>query len=137
MIVVVDANIIIMALMGSRATLVILTSQNHSFYTPSLVIKEIRKYKHLICAKAGHTFEEFEINLEALLQFLIVLEYIEYEEYTNKAEVAMGQRDIKDSDYLACALAVNADFIWTNDKDFATQNLVPHKTTKQLIDEGR
>lgn len=46
-------------------------------------------------------------------------------------------RDVQDADYLACALAIHADFIWTNDKDFLTQQIILTKTTQQFIDEGK
>ncbi len=37
--IVLDANIILVALMGSRATLTIITSQNHQFYVPRKIIE--------------------------------------------------------------------------------------------------
>lgn len=43
--IVLDANIIITALLGSRGKLNILTSQNHTFYAPKKIIDEIKKYK--------------------------------------------------------------------------------------------
>ena len=41
--IVLDANIIIAALLGSRGKLNILTSQNHTFYAPKKIIDEIKK----------------------------------------------------------------------------------------------
>jgi predicted nucleic acid-binding protein len=120
MIIVVDANIIIMALMGSRATGVILTSQNHVFYTPAKIIEK-----------------EFEEGMEALLKFIQILEYIEYEAYVQSSKKMIFHRDPTDVDYLACALAVNADFIWSNDKDFTAQEIISVKTTSVFIKEGK
>ena len=135
--IVVDANIFIMALMGSRGAITILTSRNHEFYVPGKIIEEIRKYKETICEKMEHSSEEFDQNLNALLMFITVLEYIEYESFMQKAREAISKRDIKDSDYIACALAINADFIWTNDKDFIDQDIVSTKNTTQFIQEGK
>lgn len=135
--IVLDANIVISALMGSRANLTIITSHNHSFYTPSCIINEIKKYKVLICEKTGQTSEEFDESFDALLKFVKLLEYIEYEDFMDKARQAISHRDWKDADYLACALAVKADFIWTNDKDFVIQKLVAIKTTNEFIKSGK
>lgn len=135
--IVLDANIVIIALLGSRATVVILTSQNHKFYAPTKIIEEIKKCKQLICEKAEITEEEFELNLEALLKFITILEFIEYDVFMEQATELIGYRDIKDADYIACALAVCADFIWTNDKDFSVQERIKFKTTDEFIEGGK
>ena len=48
--IVLDANILIAALLGSRGKLTILTSQNHEFFVPMKIIEEVRKYERLIIA---------------------------------------------------------------------------------------
>ena len=133
--IVLDANIVIAALLGSETALKIIISQKHQFYAPHKIIDEIKKYKQYICGKAGQTAEEFHINFEALLIFIKVLDYAEYEAYTEKAKAAIAERDWNDTDYIACALAASADFIWSNDKDFTSQKLIPIKTTEQLVKE--
>lgn len=137
MIIVVDANIIIAALLGSRGKLTILTSQNHTFYAPKKIIDEIRKYKTDICEKSGQTPEEFEQNFNALLTFITPITDIRYEFNMSKAREAISGRDVKDADYIACALAINAGFIWTDDKDFRAQNIVPIKSTADFIQAGK
>jgi predicted nucleic acid-binding protein len=126
-----------MALLGSRATLTIITSQNHSLYVPTKIINEIKKQTEFICKKIKISEKEFKINLLALLKFINVINYIEFEPWVEKANKALGKRDITDIEYLACALSVNADFIWTLDKDFTEQNLIPIKTTSQFIEDRK
>lgn len=135
--IVLDANIVIACLLGSRGKLVILTSQNHKFYTPKIAVTEIIKYKELICEKMELTSEEFDRNLEALLFFVCMIDYDSYKGYIENAEDSIKKRDIKDKDYIACALAIHADFIWSDDKDFSSQKLVAVKTTEQFIEEGK
>ncbi len=135
--IVVDANIMIMGLMGSRAALVILTSQQHHFYAPAKIVREIRKYSPLICTKINISESEFDENLNALLQFIIILEPQEYEQYIDLARKALKERDQNDIDYLACALAVYADFIWTQDADFAEQKIIAVKNTAKFIEEQK
>ncbi|MBI2660852.1 PIN domain-containing protein [Candidatus Woesearchaeota archaeon] len=135
--IVVDANIIIACLLGSRGKIAIVASQNHKFYVPIIIIAEIIKYKEHICDEMEITPDEFDRNLEALLIFIEVVDYAAYEDYITKAEHAIKRRDIKDVEYIACALAVNADFIWSDDKDFTSQNLLNVKTTEQFIKERK
>ncbi len=69
--------------------------------------------------------------------FVNIVEYDEYADYIKKAESSMSNKGSKDFHYLACALAVNADFIWSDDKDFSCQKLVAVKTTNNLIEENK
>jgi len=62
-----------------------------------------------------------------------IQEFIDYEAHFPAAYKAMAARDPTDADYVACALAVNADAIWTQDKDFSAQGFVPCKATAGLI----
>lgn len=137
MIIVVDANIVIAALMGSRGKLTILTSSNHYFYVPRTIVDEIKRHGGFICERTPQTYEDFENNLDALLAFIEQLEYVEYELHVERARKAIEKRDSKDADYIAAALAVSADFIWTDDKDFTDQKLVKTMTTAQFIEDGK
>lgn len=135
--IVLDANILIAALLGSRGKIAILTSQNHEFYAPSYIIAEIQKYRQEICEKIGCSLEEFNKNFEALLVFVKVIDEQEYAPNIPRAIEVMKDRDCKDAHYIACALTVQANFIWTEDKDFSGQTLVAVKTTEKFIEEGR
>ncbi len=135
--IVVDANIVIMALLGSRATYVILTSGNHLFYVPKKIIQEIKKHSLLVCEKLNISSEEFRDNLQAVLLFVRSITREECEPWLEKAKQALDARDSSDAEYLACALAVQADFIWTQDKDFSAQHLVLVKNTQQFLESQK
>lgn len=135
--IVLDANIIIAALLGSRGKITIITSQNHMFYAPLKIVDEIKKHKSTLCDRASFSSEEFDLHFEALLYFIEVLEYLRYEKYMKSALDVIEHRDSKDADYIACALSVNADFIWSDDKDFTDQEVVKIKTTNTFIEEGK
>lgn len=132
--IVVDANIIFKILLGSRANYVILTSMNYTFYSPEFIIGEIRKYIPQIAQMKNVSEQEITLAFADLLFFLTVLPYEEYSNCLSKAMMALEDRDRKDVDYLACALAIEADLIWTEDDDFSSQNLVPTKTTTEFLD---
>jgi predicted nucleic acid-binding protein len=78
--------------------------------------------------------QELILAFDDLLFFVTLLHYGKYSNYLSKALLAIEHRDRKDVDYLACALAIQADFIWTEDDDFSSQNLVPTKTTTEFLE---
>lgn len=131
--VVVDANILISALLGSRRTIALITSPEYHFYAPRRIVDELLKNKDVICSKAFKTPVEFEIEMWALLRFVSLLEYSDYSEFVLEARNAIAYRDVSDVDFLACALAIKAEFIWTEDKDFTAQKLIPVKSTAQFM----
>lgn len=135
--IVVDANIIIAALFGSRAIVIILTSQNYDFYAPKYIINEIKKHKEEICKEARKLSKDFDTELDVLLRFIIILDEAIYIEFMRRSEELMKKRDINDAVYIATALTVNADFIWSNDKDFKAQKAVYVKNTVEFIEENR
>lgn len=135
--IVVDANIVIAAIFGSRATLVILTSQNYSFYAPRFMIEEVNKHKQDICDMIKKEPEDFDIEFNAIKKFITILDEEKYIFFLPKAEEVIVNRDIKDATYIACALRENVAFIWTNDKDFSVQSLIKTKNTKELIEDNK
>ena len=132
--IVVDANIMIAALLGSQQTIRILARDEHEFCAPAIIIDEIKKYKIEISAKSGMSSSEFDSTLDALLVLVHKMDYEEYQDHVVYAARKLAKRDVKDADYLACAMVSHADFIWTNDKDFTAQRIVPTKTTRQFTD---
>ncbi len=135
--VVVDANIIIAALLGSRGVIALITSQNYHYYSPKKIIDELKRKKKFIIQRIGQAEEEFDINLNAILVFIKIVDSIEYRDFLDDAIRMIGDRDSNDIDFLACALYVNAGFIWTEDKDFIEQKLIPIKNTDKFIEDGR
>lgn len=130
---VVDANILISALLGSRKVIALLTESDHTLFAPRRIVEEIVKHRPEVCRKAGYTAKEFEAALHAVLAFVTIQEFADYEAQFPVASKAMAARDPTDADYIACALALNADAIWTQDKDFSAQGLVPCKATANLV----
>ncbi len=130
--VVIDANILITALMGSWKTFEIIDSGECIFYSPSTIIKEVQKHLGHVCKKTQRRPDEMYGRFCSLLKCIEVIQNNAYYAFLEIAKEHMA-RDVSDAEYLACALAVKADFIWTNDKDFTSQKLVPCKTTDQFI----
>jgi|SRR3989344_5236373 len=135
--IVLDTNIIMAALMGSRAALIIITSQHYELYAPEGVITEIKRHKNFICRFIKQNTREFNINLHSILEFVHILSIKEYTPYLTKSLELMKDRDSSDAVFIACAFCIKADFIWSNDKDFKEQNLFQTKTTQEFIDSRK
>lgn len=131
--VVIDANIVISAILGSSATINIITSEKYELCAPRIIFSEIVKYQKEISERAGLGEREFYETLNALAVFIKLIDYTSYQDYIENAKIAIGKRDVKDVDYIACSLAIGAGFIWTNDKDFSAQNLVRVKNTEDVM----
>lgn len=131
--IIIDANIVISVLLRSRITLGIMALSAEHLHAPHFIVDEIRNNKEMICEKSRCSQEEFEANLKFLLRFTNLIDYSAYKDFLPRAIQALGAEHPGDVHYLACALAINADFIWTNDRDFYRQNLVPAKTTSRML----
>ncbi len=130
--VVIDANILITALIGSWKTFEIIDSGKCIFYAPSIITKEVQKHLSYVCLKTQRKPDEVYRRFYSLLKCVKVIQNNKHHTFLEIAKQHMT-RDLSDTEYLSCALAVKADFIWTNDKDFISQKLVPCKTTEQLL----
>src|SRR3989344_950019 len=113
----IDANIIISALIKNSKARGILTKKKFEFISPDFILEEINKYKEYICEKSGLSKEEFELLMVLIFDNIKIIPKKEYENYLDKAKEIM-EEDIKDITYVACYLALNCDYLWTNDSDF-------------------
>lgn len=132
---VVDSNIIISAMISDSRTREILLNSSHRFYAPEFLKSEILKYEDLIIKKSGMEKRKFETLLNLLLEEVEILPIESYNHKIEKAEKLIGDEDIKDTPFLAVALAKECK-IWTDDKDLKQQNQIKIKTTKQLVNKN-
>jgi len=128
---VIDTNMIIAALIKDSKAREIIMNKDIEFISPDFVIEETYKYEDYICEKSGLTKEEFELLLSLIFEKIKIIPVSEYETFMEEAKRIM--KDMKDVPYLACALSLKCDGIWTNDKDFNKQNKIKIWYTEDLI----
>ena len=92
--------------------------------TPEFVTDEIENYQALILEKSGMRPGRVTQFIELLFQYIEIVPASEFYPHIPDAEAALGEIDPDDVLYLACALAADAE-IWSDDADFAAQDLVP------------
>ena len=130
--VVIDANIVLAALMKPSKTQELIYSKKLQLISPEFCLKEIRKYSGLIAEKSGKTIEQTELSIELIFSEIKLIPKQDY--YMHKQTALKLIKDKKDWPFLALAIAENTP-IWSNDKHFQDQQQVKTYTTKELIEK--
>jgi len=123
--IVVDANRILSALLRDGPTRAALVNTAASLYAPSVLRAEIERHIPEVARRAGIPLQELRAVMDALLRRIRWVPEDAYRPHLASARAALRPKDVKDAHYLACALAVGADAIWSHDLGFDHQQLVP------------
>ncbi len=117
--IVIDANIILSAILNPFGIIpkIIITGSNKSeFVLPSFALEEIRIHKRKICRQVGIGTAEFDLLLEQLLNYLLVVSSDEIRpDSITAAENLTAAIDVKDTIYVALTIELDA-LLWTGDK---------------------
>ncbi|MFB6105745.1 MAG: PIN domain-containing protein [Halobacteriaceae archaeon] len=130
---VVDANVVISALIASSKTRELIVTLEPDLLTPEVVHVEIGNYEELIVEKSGMDSKRVQQFMDLLFQYIETVPASEFYPYIEEAEEAIGDTDPDDVLYVACALAHNAG-VWSDDSDFDDQDLVPVFTTGEVVE---
>lgn len=131
---VVDTNIVLSALIKNSTTRSILQNPSHSFYLPEYAIEEVRKYFDLIQTKSGLTKKDLDLLFDVLLSNLKVVAMEEILRGFDEASDAMSNVDEKDVPFVALALSISCDGIWSNDGHLKEQKLVKVWNTAEIVE---
>ena len=130
---VVDANVVISALIADSKTRELIVTLEPDLLTPEVVHNEIENYEDLVAEKSGLSSERVQQFIELLFQYIETVPVGEFYEHIERADGAIGDTDPDDVLYVACALARGAS-IWSDDSDFEEQHLVPVFTTGDVVE---
>ena len=131
---VLDINVIISAIIKENSIIRALFSLPFlGFYLPEYALMELKKNEEIIIKKSGLEKKELQVLLKLLLSRVKIVRDSVFALYYGQAEKIIGSIDKKDIPYVALALAVKSDGIWTADKHFAKQNLIKIFTTEKLL----
>jgi predicted nucleic acid-binding protein len=115
---VLDANILIRAVLGPRVRNIILDNARRAdFFTPLVCVEDARRHLPDILRSKGVDPESAMAVLERLLEYVQPLDQPWIEEYAAIARARMRHRDPDDWPVLAAAMALSCP-IWTQDADF-------------------
>jgi predicted nucleic acid-binding protein len=115
---VVDANILVRAVLGKRVREVIETHcEEVSFFVPEAAYAEAEEHLPKLLVKRGGDPEKALAFLRTLRRLVDLIGSDVYGEFEAEARERLGQRDPADWPILAAALALRCP-IWTEDTDF-------------------
>ena len=129
---VVDANVVISALIADSKTRELIVTLEPDLLTPAFVYDEVENYEDLIVDKSGMEPDRVAQFIDLLFQYIEVVPASDFYPAIETAESAIGDTDPDDVLYLACAIASDGT-IWSDDSDFDEQNLVETYSTSDVI----
>ncbi|MDA4130250.1 MAG: PIN domain-containing protein [Thaumarchaeota archaeon] len=130
---VVDTNVLLGALIKNSTTRSLLLSPNHDYYIPEYALEEVEKHLNIISTKSGLSTHEIKLLFDVLATNLNVVPMKQFMKNLAKAEAALKIIDEKDVPFLALALSLNCDGIWSNDKHLREQKFVRVWSTNDII----
>jgi predicted nucleic acid-binding protein len=130
---VVDANVVISALIADAKTRELVVTLEPDLVTPEVVRDEIGNYEDLTVEKSGMDPDRVEKFIDLLFQYVEVVPADEFHPYIERAEEAIDNTDPDDVLYVACALARDAA-VWSDDSDFEEQSLVEVHSTSDVVE---
>jgi predicted nucleic acid-binding protein len=112
----------------------ILLNPNFEFYTPDFLLIEIKNHKDQIMKKGGLSEGKFNTIYELLIDRINVLPKSDIMDHINEAKQIIGDIDLDDVTFIALALAIPNNGIWTEDKHFRKQNKIKIWSTKEILE---
>lgn len=128
-----DANVLLSAVIGGRASLVLRHDRVEEVLTPASAYDEVLEYLAPLARKKRLRLDTLLLALAALP--VTVIDPVEYKSQLREADRRIGSRDPDDVDVLALALHRGLP-IWTNDDDFEGCGVDWHTTAELLAELG-
>ncbi len=131
---VVDTNRIIAALVKDSVSRKILFSSKFVFFSVRFSILEVQKYKDLILKKTMLSESDFLQLMDLVFSKVTMIDDLEISNAVlSKAKVVMDDIDKNDMVFVAAALSLDCDGIWSDDKHFSRQKIAKTFSTAELF----
>jgi predicted nucleic acid-binding protein len=134
---VVDTNVILKALIKDSVVRGIIIRSGHNFLLPEYAIEETREHLNEVAAKSGLSRRQIESVLELLLAKVEIVPAEKVASKWKEAEVIMTKIDRDDVPFVAAALGVRCDGIWSDDAHMRRQGKLRVWTTKEVAELSR
>ena len=130
---VVDANILLSALIADSTTRKLIVAGSDTLLAPAYIHEEVGRYVSVVVEKTGEDHETVSELAERLFVHITVVPHETVLDSLHEAARVMREIDPNDALYLATALERDTT-IWSDDTDFGKQDLVPVITTPEMVD---
>jgi predicted nucleic acid-binding protein len=124
-----DANVLLAAVLGGRARLVLESPQSEEVVTVEQVTAEVQEYAIHLAREKGLAADLVLLAVGALPVKIVAR--TEYNASISEAGKRIGKRDPDDVELLALAIALGVP-VWSNDRDFKGMD-VEWLTTEALL----
>lgn len=124
-----DTNVVLSAVIGGRASLILRHPDVEAVFTPADAIDEVYKYLGPLARKRDLRLDTLLLTLAALP--VTVIDRSEYRSHLTEAGRRIRRRDPNDVDVLALALHLALP-VWSNDNDFEVGGVEWHTTAELL-----
>ncbi len=124
-----DANVLLSAILGGRARLILENSQVEEILTTESILAEVREYAVVLAQKRKLPADILLLAVASLP--VTVVDQPAYERSLSEARRRIGKRDPDDVEILALAIQFKIP-LWSNDNDFEDAGIQWY-TTKDLL----
>lgn|SRR3989344_334620 len=132
--IVIDANILIAALLrDSKVREIIVNFQDH-LLVPEVHLQEIAEHKKELLEKSGFSEEDFDILLTKLSEYCTIIRSDKILSFLEEADKLIGAVDKDDVPVIATSLTYGVCPIWSDDKHFQKQKKIKIYTTKEMLE---
>ena len=131
-----DTNVFLKALIKNSTVRGIIVGSDHEFLVPAHLIDETREHLDEVEEKSGLSRREIESVIDTLLGRTRLVEEGQVLSRWREAEKAMSKVDEDDVPFVAAALAVGCDGIWSDDRHLKRQSKVRVWTTREVVRLG-
>ena len=129
---VVDANVVIAAMMRDSTTRRLLVLGGHELHVPGYLFGEVERHLEELVARSGISEGALLEVLQTLRAHMVEHAAAEYRESLEPAKELLAGRDIKDVPYVALALYIGADGLWSEDQGLKSSGGVTVYRTSDL-----
>lgn len=124
-----DANVLLSAVLGGRARLILEHPTIEKVFTAEEAFAEVQEYAAILAKKKRLTMDLVLLAVDTLP--VTVVERHDYRAHISEAFRMIGKRDPDDVPILALALSLQIP-VWSNDRDFEATD-VEWYTTESLL----
>ena len=130
---VIDTSVLISSLIKDSVTREILLLPFMKFYLPEYALEEIEVHKTKISRLSGLSLDEIDIILNLLLENISITPVQAIQPFLAEAERIIGGIDPSDIPFVALALSIDNDGIWSSDKHFERIKQIKVWKTSDLL----
>ena len=130
---IIDTNRVFAALIRDSLTRYIILNFDGIFFAPDYVINEVEKHEEYLREKSGLDHSSFNRLFDMLLDRIEIVPIENIIPCFPEAQRIMDHIDPDDMIFIAIGLCSDNDGIWTEDKHFQKQDVLPVFSTKALL----